>query len=68
MEPYQEIVVEELNELSKKISKLSAFIQSNQFTQLLYHERSRLKIQYHVMKAYESILRERIEDQEPIYF
>ncbi len=62
MEPYQERVISEMTELAERINKLSAFIGSSPFVHLPYSERSRLKIQYHIMKAYESILKERIEE------
>ena len=62
MEPYQERVVEEMTELCEKINKLSAFNHSPHFVHLPREERGRLKIQYHIMKVYESVLRERIEN------
>ena len=60
LEPFQERVVEEKNELDDKIRKLSSFIGGTIFASLDDQERSRLSIQLQHMNGYSEILGQRI--------
>ena len=61
MEPYQERVVKEREELNIKIGKLSDFIADPQFSTLVdVDEQERLKWQFICMSLYSTILHERI--------
>lgn len=60
MEPYQQRVIEEKNELDEKLAKLSSFGTSAMFTALPVEEQGRLNRQYRVMEEYSRILQERI--------
>jgi len=60
--PHQERVVDEYNELLKKSNALSSFFDLPLFATLSEDEKSRLKNQSMVMKAYLSILASRIEN------
>ncbi len=61
MEPHQERVVAEQNELNIKIGKLRIFLDGMTFQALASAEREWLRRQLDVMTAYSSILGERIE-------
>lgn len=62
MEPYQQRVIEEKQELDAKREKLAAFIASDTFkTMKDWQEASRLKAQAIVMKQYSDILEARIK-------
>lgn len=63
LQPHQQRVVVEKTELDEKLSKLSAFISSENFTVFVKDEaeRGRLVCQEEVMKDYSAILAERIE-------
>jgi hypothetical protein len=60
MEPYQERVVAEKNDLDEKIRKLTAFVGGTLFASLSDQERSRLSIQLQHMNGYSEILGQRI--------
>lgn len=61
MQPHQERVVAEKNELDDKLSKLTKFIESSDlFKDLVESEKSRLVKQAVAMREYSSILGERI--------
>jgi len=62
MQPHQQRVVEEKQQLDDKISKLWSFICSDKFDTIVsdVDERSRLTRQYEVMHQYSGILAERI--------
>lgn len=58
---YQSRVVEELDELGIRLTKLRTFIKGAAFTKLDTAEQLRLKNQSTVMELYEDILEERVE-------
>ena len=59
--PFQRRVVDEMNELSKKLEKLNEFIGDNAiFAGLPYDEQIRLRKQREVMIQYRGILVDRI--------
>ena len=60
MLPYQERIVNESNELSDKISKLSTFLKTPMFTDLPREEKVLLKQQHMLMLDYRTILIQRI--------
>jgi hypothetical protein len=60
LEPHQERVVEEKQQLDEKIAKLAAFIGGTMFASLDDAERSRLSIQLQHMNGYSEILGQRI--------
>lgn len=63
LQPHQQRVVNEKAELDEKLTKLSAFISSPNFTVFVKDEaeRGRLVCQEEVMKDYSAILAERIQ-------
>jgi hypothetical protein len=61
MEPYQERVIVEHDELTEKYVKLTAFFTTEAFGHLQDTERSFLRAQLGIMKAYLAILAERIK-------
>jgi hypothetical protein len=60
MQPYQERVVDERNELAEKVEKLRIFLSSASFIALRVAEQDRLVRQYQHMTAYLDILNQRI--------
>lgn len=60
MQPHQERVVAELNDLTEKHKKLGVFLQGDTFKSLDVEERARLTSQHAVMGEYAKILTERI--------
>ena len=61
MQPHQQRVVEERNELATKLGNLQEFIQTNQkFTTLPQFDKDLLHSQESVMQAYLKILNRRI--------
>ncbi len=60
MEPWQERVVVEREELEEKIQKLEAFIRSPGYASVLHDERYRLHQQMFYMGEYSRILADRI--------
>lgn len=61
MQPHQERVVAEKNELDDKLSKLTKFIESSDlFNDLVESEKARLVKQAVAMREYSSILGDRI--------
>ena len=60
LEPHQERVVKEKEDLDDKITKLTAFVGGTIFASLPDDERSRLSIQLQHMNGYSEILRQRI--------
>jgi len=62
MQPHQERVVAELNELAERRKKLGQFIAgSSLFGGLPTDEQSRLRRQFDIMVQYEGVLQERID-------
>lgn len=62
MQPHQQRVVEEKNELDEKLSKLSAFIDNSElFFKLSEEDQDLLGRQEDIMKKYSQVLRERIQ-------
>lgn len=61
MQPYQQRVVEEKEQLNERIDKLYAFTASPNFRLVPEDERARLLRQLRAMGAYSAILHERIE-------
>lgn len=61
LQPYQQKVIEEHDELSKRTFKLVNFITNNPiFDKLPRDEQVDLKIQYEAMRVYSNILKRRI--------
>ncbi len=60
MQPYQERVITEKQELDDKLTKLEAFLQSKIFPTLSPDEQGRLEDQATIMKQYSEILGKRI--------
>lgn len=62
MQPHQQRVIDERDELSNKLTKLNAFINSDTFTEKVkdLRERDRLILQKFIMTRYLEILNERI--------
>lgn len=61
MQPHQQRVVDERKELTEKLDKLKAFIETNPvFKTLSTDEQGRLNRQFDVMAEYSSILGQRI--------
>lgn len=60
MEPYQERVVEEADELKIKLTRLEDFLDGPVFAGLSNAERRRLESQAHYMTEYWAILQTRI--------
>ena len=60
MQPHQERVVTEKDELDTKIEKLSSFISSDVYSTLTEAEQSRLGRQLGLMQQYSDVLGERI--------
>jgi len=60
MQPHQQRVVEEKNELSEKLDKLETFEGGQIYSNLPPAEQSRLARQLLIMKLYEQVLSERI--------
>ncbi len=60
MEPHQQAVVDEKNELTEKADKVQAFIDSPDFPALSEEVQSKLLDQLKIMREYESILAYRI--------
>lgn len=61
LQPHQQRVVNEKQELDKNLDKLTAFINSNNFTTVDQDERRRLVKQESIMREYSDVLAERIE-------
>lgn len=59
---YQTRVIEESRELSSKIEKLSAFLQSDSWGSVDSAEQERMKRQLAIMRDYLSVLNERIQN------
>jgi hypothetical protein len=60
MQPHQQRVVSEKQELDERLGKLLAFFQSPIFTGLAEAEQSRLRNQARFMDGYSAVLGERI--------
>jgi hypothetical protein len=61
MQPHQQRVVDEKNELGEKLDKLKAFIETNPIFKTLHvAERGRLNRQFDAMAEYSRILSQRI--------
>lgn len=60
MEAYQSRVIEEKQELDFKLTKIHAFISSQQFQAVNQAEQERLKRQFQAMSTYSQVLGERI--------
>jgi len=62
MEPHQQRVIDEQRELNDKLSKLSSFMATTSFVELVQmDERKRLIVQQAIMKKYNAILCDRIK-------
>jgi hypothetical protein len=61
LQPHQQRVVNEKQELDKNLDKLTAFINSNNFTTVDQDERRRLVKQESIMREYSDVSAERIE-------
>ena len=60
MEPHQQRVIDERNELDDKIDKLARFMKSEMLVSLPVDEQDRLDKQLKIMWEYSSILQERM--------
>ena len=61
---YQERVIDELDQLSSKCSRLMRFLETESFMKLSIDEQWRLRKQYIFMCLYYDVLEERIENFE----
>lgn len=61
LQPHQQRVVQEKQELDEKLTKLSAFLSSDAIVKVDEEERDRLRQQAHTMAHYSEILGARIE-------
>lgn len=61
LQPHQQRVVDEKNEVSDRLSRLYAFFQGPIFPTLSEAERSRLRNQARFMDGYAAVLEERIQ-------
>ena len=63
LQPYQQQVIDERDELSGKLAKLTEFINSYRFTEIVpdERERDRLILQKSIMTAYLDVLNHRID-------
>jgi len=62
LEPHQQRVVTEKEELDEKISKLSAFLETDMFSKLKHKDAELLSKQIIIMSKYSTILKERIDE------
>ncbi len=60
MQPHQERVLVEEEDLAEKVAKLDTFLSGTTVTSIAAEEQVRLIIQYKFMKLYLEVLRERI--------
>jgi len=60
MEEYQKRVIEEKEELDKKIKKLASFLDTGMFVKLTKDDVGLLRTQHSIMLAYRTILKMRI--------
>lgn len=60
LQPHQQRVVTEKNELDDKREKLGAFKNTDMFASLPWQEQERLNTQAHIMTMYSAVLGERI--------
>ena len=60
MQPHEQRVVEERDDLLTKMRKLSDFMGGQIFSNLPYEDRKLLQIQHHAMTAYAEVLSTRI--------
>jgi hypothetical protein len=60
MQPYQQRVVDEKDQVSERLSKLYAFFRQPTFASLPDAERTRLRSQARFMDGYAAVLEERI--------
>lgn len=60
MQPHQQRVVDEKNEISDKTSKLESFLGTALYASLPTPEQTRLSRQFLIMQLYEQVLSERI--------
>ncbi|AJW28999.1 hypothetical protein Z042_26280 [Chania multitudinisentens RB-25] len=61
MQPHQQRVVDERNELEDRLYRLSSFIAGTVFPRLPEQDRQLLEAQQHTMSAYVEVLTQRIE-------
>jgi len=61
MQPHQQRVVQEKNDLDVKLKRLNEFLNTETFTQLGEQERGRLLRQSGIMADYSAVLTQRIE-------
>lgn len=65
LEPWQDRVVEERDQLKERLGKLSAFIHSEKFDALSAYQQLQLTSQEDSMAAYLDILEERVKNFDP---
>jgi hypothetical protein len=61
MEPYQQRVVTELNDLREKRAKLGEFLRSPEYKKIPDAEKNMLTDQHEIMLKYEGLLDRRVE-------
>ncbi|ENY0908415.1 hypothetical protein ACFVGI_000859 [Serratia marcescens] len=61
LQPHQQRVVYELNELEERLEKLSTFIGGSIFCGLPEEDQRLLEAQRHIMSAYVEVLKKRVE-------
>ena len=57
---YKQRVVEERDELYKKLIRLGSFFHTSKYEEVPYEEKKRLRLQHALMIAYHRVLEERI--------
>jgi hypothetical protein len=65
MLPHQQRVVEELDQLSERLSRLCHFFDTSTYSDLSEAEKARLQAQEHFMRGYQLMLECRIAAFEP---
>lgn len=60
IQPYQQRVIDEANELRDKTEKLGEFFHTETFRNLDVAEQDRLEVQFDIMMSYRTVLRQRV--------
>lgn len=61
LQPHQQRVIKEREDLEERLNKLNLFIQGDKFKYVDWNEQTRLLLQSKVMEAFSLILQQRIE-------
>lgn len=66
LQPWQQRVIDEKNELDERVTKLSIFIESPAFNEVDVMEQNRLRIQLELMLELQDVLLARIRVFQPL--